>query len=217
MKACSVYFLSLLMMLSFTLLQAQNKDKTSPALKELINDSRRDREDKDREFRNPEGTPLLPEDIKGFKGLKYFDFDPAYSVMAHINRHPFPVTFRMKTTTDRAPLYSHFADIELILEGRKITLEVYQNQDLMNKPGYADYLFLPFTDETSAEETYGGGRFLDLKIPAGDSILVDFNKAYNPYCAYNHRFSCPIPPKENHIPVRIMAGEKTYADLVKKH
>lgn len=73
---------------------------------------------------------------------------------------------------------------------------------------YRDYLFLPYTDLTNAIETYGGGRFMDLLIPSGDTIIIDFNKSYNPSCAYNHAYSCPIPPEENDLNIRITAGVK---------
>jgi len=73
-----------------------------------------------------------------------------------------------------------------------------------------DYLFLRFIDKTNDETTYSGGRYLDIRIPEGDSIILDFNKAYNPYCAYNNAFSCPIPPSENNLPVSILAGVKVY-------
>ena len=76
--------------------------------------------------------------------------------------------------------------------------------------GEADYLFLPFTDLTSGVDTYGGGRYIDQKIPEGNSIIIDFNQSYNPYCAYNPRYSCPIPPPENDLLIEIMAGVKDF-------
>jgi uncharacterized protein (DUF1684 family) len=81
----------------------------------------------------------------------------------------------------------------------------------MSDEHYAKYLFLPFGDQTNAISTYGSGRFLDLTIPDGDTLIIDFNKAYNPLCAYgNPKYSCPIPPKENQIPIKIPAGMKNY-------
>jgi hypothetical protein len=77
---------------------------------------------------------------------------------------------------------------------------------LTKKEGYEDFLFLPFNDYTNGNETYGGGRYLDLRIPDGSTIILDFNKAYNPYCAYTDRYSCPVPPKENSITTYIYAG-----------
>ena len=78
--------------------------------------------------------------------------------------------------------------------------------DLIKSTEYKDYLFIPFTDATNGAETYEGGRYIDLTIPATDKITLDFNKAYHPYCAYTDGYNCPIPPQENHVPVRIEAG-----------
>ena len=75
---------------------------------------------------------------------------------------------------------------------------------------YEDYLFLPFTDKTNGDSSYGGGRYLDLKLPEGDSIIIDFNQAYNPYCAYNDKYSCPVPPKSNNLDIEVLAGVKTF-------
>src|SRR5690606_24948076 len=87
----------------------------------------------------------------------------------------------------------------------------YQNQDLIKQPTYQTYLFIPFTDATTGQDTYATGRYLDFSIPQGqDSVWLDFNKAYNPYCAYGDGYSCPIPPKENQLAVRIEAGVKAY-------
>ena len=86
-----------------------------------------------------------------------------------------------------------------------------RNIDLSKKPGYANYLFVPITDLTNGEETYGGGRYIDLRGPLGKVVELDFNKAYNPYCAYGGKYSCPIPPIENHLGLRIEAGVKAFA------
>ena len=80
----------------------------------------------------------------------------------------------------------------------------------MTDPEYIDYLFLPFTDNSNGEESYTGGRYLDLQIPENDKIILDFNQAYNPYCAYSGRYSCPIPPSENHISFPVLAGVKAF-------
>jgi uncharacterized protein (DUF1684 family) len=87
---------------------------------------------------------------------------------------------------------------------------VYQNAELVRKNTYVNYLFLPFSDLTSGNETYIGGRYIDLRIPYGDTIAIDFNQAYNPYCAYNRKYSCPIVPLENDLPIAIRAGVKKF-------
>ena len=99
------------------------------------------------------------------------------------------------------------------LKGKPFKLNIYQNQDLIKKEGFEDYLFLPFLDNTNGEESYGGGRYIDMRIPDGDTIIVDFNSAYNPYCAYNEKYSCPIVPRENYLDTEVRAGVKAF----KKH
>ncbi len=89
-------------------------------------------------------------------------------------------------------------------------LLAYQNLDLLkNKPEYRK-LFVPFNDYTNGVSSYGGGRYLDIDIPAGDKTIIDFNFAYNPYCAYHDRWSCPIPPSENNLDIEVEAGVKSY-------
>ena len=108
-------------------------------------------------------------------------------------------------------------DPEIPLEKQKIDdkafkLNVYQNVDLNKKTGYEDYLFLPFSDLTCGKESYIGGRYVDMKIQKGKTWTIDFNKAYNPYCAYNYEYSCPIVPLENDLNIEILAGVKKFHD-----
>ena len=104
------------------------------------------------------------------------------------------------------PEYRVYGMLEFILDNRKFELPVYQSKQLMATDEYRDYLFLPFTDLTNDNRTYPGGRYIELSIPKGDTIVVDFNQAYNPYCAYSKRYSCPIVPAENHLDIEIPAG-----------
>jgi hypothetical protein len=80
----------------------------------------------------------------------------------------------------------------------------------VKKPGYEKHLFIPFNDRTNGNETYGGGRFLDVYETGTDTLIIDFNLAYNPYCAYNHKYSCPIPPEANNLELKVKAGEKKF-------
>ena len=96
------------------------------------------------------------------------------------------------------------------MENKKIVLNIYQNIEYSKIDEFKNDLFLPFTDFTSGDGSYGGGRYIDLKIPENDLIVIDFNKSYNPYCAYSQRFSCPIPPEENDVSLRIEAGIKNF-------
>jgi hypothetical protein len=164
---------------------------------------------KDSAFKK-EGSPLLPEKMADFKGLPYFPIDYTYYVKAIFKKIKKGKWFKMPTTTDRIAWYRRFAVLEFELEGKKYTLTAYQNQDLIRRPEYKDYLFIPFRDLTSNKETYGGGRYIDLRMPDGDTIILDFNLAYNPYCAYNYKYSCPIPPKENTLDMEIRAGEQIF-------
>ena len=158
-------------------------------------------------YADEESSPLLKEDLINFKGLPFYKIDSQYIVKARINRVEETKPFKMKTTTDRRPEYVVYAVATFKLSGKELNLNIYKSYGV-SKPEYGDYLFLPFTDETSGNDTYGGGRFIDLRIMEGNEMVIDFNQAYNPYCAYNHGYSCPIPPKENHLNVRIEAGVK---------
>lgn len=167
--------------------------------------------DKDVEFSDPTLSPIPEgEEAKAFKGLSYFRIDKSYRVMADLRLTPEADTFEMPSTGERADIYKEYGVATFELDDRICTLHIYQNQRLVEMEEYKDHLFLLFKDQTNGEETYGGGRYIDLKIPDADSIELDFNLAYNPYCSYNSRYSCPIPPLENHLEVSIKAGEKAY-------
>jgi len=173
------------------------------------------REKQEATFRDPKETPLLPKDRKRFKGLDYYPIDLRYRVEARFVRSENPVFFKMKTTTSRLPDYVKYGEVHFTLEGRPFKLEVYQSPDIIQRPGYEDYLFIPFTDPTNGDETYDVGRYLEFRIPETEAVIVDFNKAYNPYCSYSPNYSCPIPPEANHLNAAIPAGEKRFGK--KKH
>ena len=166
-----------------------------------------------KKFASPETTILTLEDFKYFKELEFYPIDLTYKVTATFVRTASETPFLMPTTTTRLPEYVKYGEAHFNIEGVAYKLNLYQNTAIVEDPKYIDYLFLPFTDLTSGEESYGGGRFLDSSIPKSDTIILDFNKAYNPYCAYNSKYSCPIPPKENHLELAVRAGVKAY----KKH
>jgi len=170
----------------------------------------RHRDVKDIEYTDIENTPLTDELLTDFIGLKYFPIDINYEVNCTFVRDTTAIPFKMKTSTDRRPDYIKYGELKFHINNTQQKLSVYQNLKLINRAGYEDYLFIPFKDETSVNETYGGGRFLDFKIPKSDTIKLDFNLAYNPLCCYNHKYSCPIPPDENVLKVTIEAGEKNY-------
>lgn len=171
----------------------------------------KERTEKDKEFRNPEETPLAKEEIPDFRGLRYFKPNLKYRVIASLVKETSPDTIKMKTTTERLPLYLVYGKATFTLDGKQHILTIFRNVGLMTKPGYEDYLFVPFTDLTSGKQAYGGGRYIDARITEGDTIVLDFNRAYNPYCVYSKRYSCPIPPSENFLDAKILAGEKKYS------
>ena len=164
------------------------------------------------EFSDPSTSPLTDEGLKHFTGLDFFPVDPNYLVKARFVLNPDPEPFEMETTTARRPIYVKYGEAHFSLQGEEIILEIYQSDQAKQMEEFKEHLFLPYKDLTNGEESYGGGKFIDLKIPEGEYITIDFNKAYNPYCAYNHKYSCPIPPEANHLNIRVPAGVKAYAN-----
>lgn len=165
-----------------------------------------------KEFADASKSPLSEKDLAAFKALDFFPIDGAFIVNAEFSKSKNEKAFEMKTTTERTPMYVKYGEISFILKEKKFKLNVYRNVELSRKPGFKNYLFLPFSDLTSGEETYIGGRYLDLEIPEGNHITIDFNQAYNPYCAYNYKYSCPIVPLENDLAIKIEAGVKNFLD-----
>lgn len=163
-----------------------------------------------KEFADPNSSPLKKKDLASFKKLDFFPIDTSFSVIAEFRRTPNEQPFLMPTTTERMSQEVLFGVVSFELNGQEFELNVYQNLQLRETEEFRDYLFLPFSDLTNGQETYGGGRYLDLTIPQGDSIVLNFNKAYNPYCAYNEKYSCPIVPKENNLDYAIKAGVKKF-------
>jgi len=161
------------------------------------------------EYRDSAHTPLRPEDRAAFTELERFAPDMRYRVTARFKPRT-GKAFAMRTTTDRLPLYEAVGQLTFTLLGRKEKLTVYRNIELSKRPDYVNYLFVPFTDLTNGESTYGGGRYLDLQGPLGKEVELDLNRAYNPYCAYGGRYSCPIPPAENHLELPVEAGVKAF-------
>lgn len=151
------------------------------------------------DYKDPEKSPLLKENLPGFKELDYFAIDTTFSVSAEFVRTPSEEPFYMPTTTSRRPVYVKYGELNFKLKGENYKLNVYQNQELILDSEYENYLFLPYTDHTNGVSTYGGGRYIDLRIPEGNTVEIDSNKSYNPYCAYNLKYSCPIPPAENDL------------------
>lgn len=153
-------------------------------------------------------SPLKREARLKFEAFPFYPIDSNYYVIAQFEKLENGKTFKMKTSSKRTPEYKVFGKATFTIKGSDYELMIYQNVNLTKREGYEDFLFLPFNDYTNGIETYGGGRYLDLRIPEGFTIVLDFNKAYNPYCAYTYGYSCPVPPRENSLKTEIKAGIK---------
>ncbi len=180
------------------------------AQEEKVQTSKEYQEELNRSFADSLHSPLTEEDRLHFKGLDFFSIDEKYIVKAKFIKLKKQKPFDMPTTTDRKPKYIKYGELHFTIDSKDMMLTVYKNIDLSKRKGFKDYLFLPFLDATNGIETYGGGRYLDMRVPTSDEVIIDFNKAYNPYCAYNHEYSCPIVPLENELAIEIKAGVKKF-------
>ncbi|MEX1000781.1 MAG: DUF1684 domain-containing protein [Crocinitomicaceae bacterium] len=163
----------------------------------------------DEHYQNKDTSPLSEKERRKFKGHRYFQIDSAYRIVANFERIPHPDTIVMPTSAGTEKVYLRYANIRFSIQGVACKLVAYQSLNSLNATDDQKQLFIPFTDETSGKKTYGGGRYLDILIPKGDTIIIDFNRAYNPYCAYTTGWFCPLPPKENSLNVSIKAGLMT--------
>ena len=160
-------------------------------------------------YKDASKSPLKKKDLKGFKGLDFFPVDSTFIVIATLVKIANAPTFEMATTTDRKPLYKEYGTLNFTLKGKACELTIYRSQDDLRDEKYKDYLFLPFTDATSSNESYGGGRYMDVMTTSENTdgtIELNFNNTYNPYCAYNDKYSCPLTPRKNHLDIEIKAG-----------
>lgn len=161
------------------------------------------------EFFDPSRTPLDSAYLYSFKGLRFFPVNEEYRVLAKVSLAENTQVFELPHSHERTKPYKFYGKLSFQLLGQNCALTILEPQ--IKKPGAENYLLLPFTDATNVTETYGGGRYLDLdklSCKEGAEIVIDFNKAYNPYCAYSSKYTCPIPPKENNLDLRIEAGVK---------
>jgi uncharacterized protein len=150
------------------------------------------------------------------KFIHFYPVDKSYRVTASFKKINDAEGFYMNTASGMKQKYFHYGLLTFKLHDSLIHLHIYRSASLMKQEKYKDYLFVPFGDATSGFESYGGGRYLDFIISdiKNNRLVIDFNKAYNPYCAYTTGYNCPIPPKENLLSVPIPAGEKNYGKPV---
>lgn len=180
----------------------------SPEAEAITYQLQKERQEKDAFFASAADSPLLPEDRRDFAGLHYYPVDLSWRFEGPIVRYDSLVSDTiLGTRGDRRPAvkYGYF---EFSRGARKYRLQIYRMPPTDSLS--SGYLFLGFTDKSSGTETYGGGRYVDLKQLYDDIYVVDFNTAYNPYCAYNPAYSCAIPPAENYLDLPVRAGEKQF-------
>jgi uncharacterized protein len=144
--------------------------------------------------------------------LRFYPLDPSYRVVAHFEKYADSPWFPMATSGAGHQIQRKYGRLTFVIHDTSIRLLIYQSQALMQKAETRDYLFVPFTDATSGVDSYDAGRYIDCQVSDihNATLILDFNKAYNPYCAYTTGYNCPIPPPENNLPVAIHAGEKNY-------
>jgi uncharacterized protein (DUF1684 family) len=159
------------------------------------------RREKDRFFKQSHDSPLAHDQRHSFTGLRYFDEDPAYRFEVTLERDPERAVEPIET--------SDGSTNELVRAGR-VRFRVGEEEATLVGYEQGDELFIPFRDRTSGSETYGAGRYVEAEPLGAGRYLLDFNRAYNPYCAYNESWSCPLPPRENWLSVAIRAGELTF-------
>ena len=167
-------------------------------------------------FKDASKSPLKNKDLKSFKGLDFFPVDSSYIIIASIEKTPDTPFLGMATNTEEKSYYRKFGILTFSLKEKEMQLTLYESLEESENPVFEDYLFLPFTDETSGSDSYGGGRYMDVfksKINTNGTLELNFNNTYNPYCAYNDDYSCPLTPRDNHLSMEILAGVKDF----KKH
>ncbi len=160
-----------------------------------------ERAEKDEFFEFDPQSPLTSDQQADFQGLNYFPVDESLRFELEIERFEHPEAIKMQTSTGDLRDFTRYGRLTFTMAGESVSLVVYANDY-----GY----FIPFVDAQAGKETYGAGRYLDPRETGDDRLMLDFNLAYNPYCAYNDRYSCPIPPAENRLLVAIRAGEKNF-------
>lgn len=181
--------------------------------RKLISEIKKFQKNLNAEYKNPKESPLRGENFVKFKAHPFFPIDLKYRVEADFKITENPMPFMIMTSAGEKQPYVEYGVAEFMIEEKTYALKVFQSLNLKKKEGFEDYLFLMFRDETNGKETYGGGKYMDLKIPKGDTLVLDFNTSYQPFCAYNaHDYSCPIVPEENFLPFAVKAGVK-YNDV----
>ena len=163
------------------------------------------------EFRDPQKSPLSAGQMENFIKHDFFPIDEAYRVNARFEATPDARPFPMSTSTGGKQIYRRLGILHFELNGKPQTLEAYLQVRRFMPQGQKEIVFLPVVDLTNGNETYGAGRYLHFEgVPEGSTWTIDFNKLYNPYCAYNDKYECPLVPEANHLDLEVRAGVKDY-------
>jgi len=164
-------------------------------------------EELNKEYRDAKTSPLKGKALKKFKKHDFFPIDLQFRVEATLAVTTESTFFSMKTSSQVLKDYRIYGMLSFMLKGKEFEVPVYQSKMLMSVEKYKNYLFFPFTDLTNGNLTYAAGRYIELSIPQqGNKLTLDFNQAYNPYCAYSDGYSCPIVPADNHLDIEVLAG-----------
>lgn len=164
------------------------------------------REKRNQFFKTDPRSPLKEADRKKFNGLSYYPIDLTYAMVGTIERYPIqpkPIYVNLPTSKGREKKYVKYGRFKFNVSGKEVALQIY-------RPLGGTELFLPFKDKTSEKETYPQGRYLFIEPMPGGKVLIDFNRAHNPFCAFNEKYTCPFAPEENGLDVLIRAGEKRF-------
>ncbi|MBO3698610.1 DUF1684 domain-containing protein [Roseivirga sp. E12] len=200
MKQLKVFLIMIFLVLLSPLLAQENT---------FLDEIEKYREEQNAEFLNPDKSPLTPEQRTEFTGHSFFEADAAYRVNARFEPTPNDRPFPLGTSKGGTQLYKRIGILHFVLKGEPYTLEAYLQVQRFRIPNQKPIVFLPLVDATTGTSTYGGGRYLHYEgVPEGEEWIIDFNKLYNPYCAYSDRYECPMVPEPNHLPIPVEAGIK---------
>ncbi|PWL31185.1 DUF1684 domain-containing protein [uncultured Roseivirga sp.] len=202
MKKSNLFILLIVAIVAITIFNFLTIGESSKDYTERLEQERKDKNG----YMLSSNSPLIEEDKQNFTGLNYYPIDEEFKVTARIEKTNNKQPIFIESTTGEQLKYIPFATASFELKGQQHSVMLYQDWEEKDP----NKLSLMFADETSAVETYGGGRYLDVMYRNTNSVIIDFNNAYNPFCHFNAEYSCPIPPRQNVMSIPIEAGEKIY-------
>jgi len=197
-----------LLILVFAIIATTLSSQSSRAYKKEIKEHRKHYK---ADFLKEERSPFFGKK-KRLKKMRFYKANKSYKVVCDFQRTDDAKPFDMATYSGKVKSFIKYGIITFELDGKKEELSIYRNMNMMRMEAYANHLFLPFKDKTNNQKTYGGGRYIDLEVKdiVDGKVIIDFNKCYNPWCAFSDGYNCPVPPKENHLGIEVKAGERKY-------